>query len=60
MVRINKVLNKETAPMSRKALSDADVNARLIDQDSNEMNIIVGVEQRDFERAIEAIYRAFA
>ena len=42
------------------ALSDAEVNARLIDQDSNEMNIIVGVEQRDFERAVEAIYRAFA
>ena len=39
---------------------DTDVNTRLIDQDSNEMNIIIGVEQRDFERAIEAIYRAFA
>ena len=42
------------------ALSDAEVNARLIDQDSSEMNLIIGVEQRDFERAVEAIYRAFA
>ncbi len=43
-----------------QALSDAEVNARLIDQDSSEMNLIIGVEQRDFERAVEAIYRAFA
>ena len=42
------------------ALAAAEVNARLIDQDSSEMNLIIGVEQRDFERAVEAIYRAFA
>ncbi len=43
-----------------RALYEAGVNVRIIDQGSSEMNIIVGVEQRDFERAIRAIYKAFA
>lgn len=41
------------------ALADADVNIRMIDQGSSEMNIIVGVENKDFERAIKAIYTTF-
>jgi len=41
------------------ALSDAGVNIRMIDQGSSEMNIIVGVENKDFETAIKAIYKAF-
>lgn len=41
------------------ALADADVNIRMIDQGSSEMNIIVGVENKDFEKAIKAIYQAF-
>lgn len=41
------------------ALANADVNIRLIDQGSSEMNIIVGVLNKDFERAIRAIYGAF-
>jgi aspartate kinase len=41
------------------ALADADINIRLIDQGSSEMNIIVGVLNGDFERAIRAIYGAF-
>ena len=59
-VGIGMVRNPGVAAKLFTALSDAEVNARLIDQDSNEMNIIIGVEQRDFERAVEAIYRAFA
>ncbi len=59
-VGIGMVRNPGVAAKLFSALARADVNARLIDQDSNEMNIIVGVEQRDFERAVEAIYRAFA
>jgi len=31
----------------------------MIAQGSGEMNIIIGVENDDFERAIEAIYYAF-
>ncbi|MDR0519956.1 MAG: aspartate kinase [Clostridiales Family XIII bacterium] len=42
-----------------KALYDAKINIRMIDQGSSEMNIIVGVEGSDFERAIKAIYDAF-
>lgn len=41
------------------ALADAKVNIRMIDQGSTEMNIIVGVENPDFEKAIKAIYNAF-
>lgn len=42
------------------ALADADVNLRMIEQGSSEINIIVGVENKDFETAIRAIYDAFA
>jgi aspartate kinase len=41
------------------ALTEAGVNIRMIDQGSSEMNIIVGVETKDFETAIRAIYGAF-
>jgi aspartate kinase len=42
-----------------EALREAGVNIRMIDQGSSEMNIIVGVETKDFEVAIRAIYAAF-
>jgi len=41
------------------ALAAADVNIRMIDQGSSELNIIVGVQNQDFETAIKAIYEAF-
>lgn len=41
------------------ALANAGVNIRMIDQGSSEMNIIVGVENKDFETAIRAIYTEF-
>jgi aspartate kinase len=41
------------------ALGSEDINVRMIAQGSGEMNIIIGVENDDFERAIEAIYYAF-
>lgn len=41
------------------ALFEAGVNIRMIDQGSSEMNIIVGVENKDFDNAIRAIYNAF-
>lgn len=40
------------------ALADGRVNVRMIDQGSSEINIIVGVENDDFEKAVRAIYRA--
>lgn len=41
------------------ALHEAGVSSRIIDQSPKEMNLIVGVDQRDFENAVRAIYRAF-
>ncbi len=41
------------------ALSDKRINVRMIDQGSSEINIIVGVENEDFTKALHAIYRAF-
>lgn len=41
------------------ALYKSHINIRMIDQGSSEINIIVGVENDDFERAIRAIYNTF-
>ena len=41
------------------ALGKGNINVRMIAQGSGEMNIIIGVENEDFERAIKAIYYAF-
>ena len=41
------------------ALGQAGVNVRIIDQGSSEINIIVGVESKDYEKALNAIYQAF-
>lgn len=48
-----------TSAMLFGALGEAGVNIRMIDQGSSELSIIVGVEMRDFETAIRAIYDAF-
>ena len=39
--------------------SNENVNVRMIDQGSSELNIIIGVENHDFEAAIKAIYDIF-
>jgi aspartate kinase len=41
------------------ALANARVNIRMIDQGSGELNVIVGVREEDFEKAVRAIYTAF-
>jgi aspartate kinase len=41
------------------ALSHANVNVKMIDQGSSELNIIIGVKDDDFERAVKAIYDIF-
>ena len=41
------------------ALAGAGVNIRMIDQGSSELNIIVGVENEDFERTVRTIYNDF-
>jgi aspartate kinase len=41
------------------ALARAQINVRMIDQGSSELNIIAGVEDADFESAVRAIYAEF-
>lgn len=48
-----------TAATLFTALANAGVNIRMIDQGSSELNIIVGVDNKDFNKAIQAIYGAF-
>jgi aspartate kinase len=48
-----------TAAKIFAALSNAEINIRMIDQGSSEMNILVGIENDDFEKGIAAIYNAF-
>ena len=48
-----------TAGRIFSALAHANVNVKMIDQGSRELNIIIGVENRDFEAAIKAIYDIF-
>ena len=54
------MVNKRgTASRLFRALAVADINIRMIDQGSSELNIIVGVDGKDFERAVSAIYYEF-
>lgn len=41
------------------ALSEAGINIRMIDQGSSEINIIVGIDNDDYEKCVRAIYREF-
>lgn len=41
------------------ALAHSNVNVKMIDQGSSELNIIIGVKNEDFETAIKAIYDIF-
>ena len=41
------------------ARAAADINSKLIDQGSSELNIVVGVKNDDYERCIKAIYKEF-
>jgi aspartate kinase len=41
------------------ALAEAGINVRVIDQGSSEINIIVGVEAKDFASGMRAVYEAF-
>lgn len=48
-----------TAGRIFSALAHANVNVKMIDQGSSELNIIIGVQDKDFETAIKAIYDIF-
>lgn len=48
-----------TAGRIFSALAHANVNVKMIDQGSSELNIIIGVANADFETAIKSIYDIF-
>ncbi len=48
-----------TAGRIFSALAHAHVNVKMIDQGSSELNIIIGVKDEDFEKALRAIYDIF-
>ena len=50
---------KGTAAKLLSAVADGNINIRMIDQGSSELNIILGVDESDFENAIKKIYSAF-
>ena len=50
---------KGTATRIFAALSHANINIKMIDQGSSELNIIVGIHEADFEKAIKVIYDMF-
>lgn len=41
------------------ALAEAGINIRMISQGSSEFNIIVGISNNDFEKAVSTIYNEF-
>ena len=51
--------NVGTSARLFKALSEAGINVRMIDQGSSELNIIVGVEADECNDCIKAIYHEF-
>ncbi|MBE6555990.1 MAG: aspartate kinase [Ruminococcaceae bacterium] len=50
---------KGTAARVFNAVNRAGVNIRMIDQGSSELNIIIGVDEDDYEKTLSAIYEEF-
>ena len=59
VVGLGMVYRKGVAARVFTALANADVNIRMIDQGSSEINIIVGVDEADYEKALIALYDEF-
>ena len=51
--------NRGTAARIFAALAHANINVKMIDQGSSELNVIIGVKNEDFEGAVKAIYDIF-
>lgn len=50
---------KGTATRVFAALAHANINIRMIDQGSSELNIIVGINESDYDEAIRVLYNMF-
>ena len=55
----NMVKAKGTAFKVFKAVAEAEINIKMIDQGSSELNIIIGVDEKDFVSAMRSIYAEF-
>ncbi len=53
------VRSKGTAYRIFRAIAKAEINIRMIDQGSSELNVILGVDEADYQKAIRAIYDEF-
>lgn len=53
------IRSKGTAARVFNALTNANINVRIVDQGSSELNIIIGVDEHDYENALRAIYNEF-
>lgn len=53
------VKSKGVAARVFGAVSNAGVNIKMIDQGSSELNIILGVDEDDYEKSVAAIYSEF-
>ena len=53
------VYTKGVAAKVFSSLAKAAINIRMIDQGSSELNIIIGVDDSDYEKALNALYDAF-
>ncbi len=59
VVGVGMVYKRGVAAKVFTALAQNDVNIRMIDQGSSEINIIVGIDEADYEKAVNALYDAF-
>ena len=50
---------KGTAARVFNSISHAGINIKMIDQGSSELNIIIGIEEQDYEITLNAIYHEF-
>ncbi len=53
------VSTKGTAARALTAVAESGINIRMIDQGSGELNIILGVHEKDYIAAIRALYKEF-
>ena len=59
VVGLGMIKEKGTAAKVFDAISSADVNVKMIDQGSSELNIIIGVDDNDYITTLNAIYDKF-
>lgn len=52
------ISTKGTAAHIFHIIADANINIRMIDQSSNELNIIIAVSETEYELAVQGLYHA--